>query len=103
MDDQTPHVKKQFHSYGNAVDGDQHECNTVGMTWPRVDQRMFTENFKLAQKEQFDIIEGDDVELRWIKGIPGSLFQAKDLLDAEPEREWEGGFHGGQVRVCEMP
>ena len=62
MDDQTPHVKKQFHSYGNAADGDQHECNTVGMTWPRVDQRMFTENFKLAQKDQFDIIEGDDVE-----------------------------------------
>ena len=72
MDDQTPHVKKkQFLSYGNAADGDQHECNTVGMTWPRVDQRMFTENFKLAQKDQFDIIEGDDVELRWIKGIPG--------------------------------
>ena len=54
-----------------------------------------SENFKLAQKEQFDIIEGDDVEqeVDQRNSRERSLFQAKDLLDGEPEREWEGEFH----------
>ena len=77
------------------------------MTWPRVDQ-----NFKLAQKDQFDIIEGDDVEvdvddvdddvdveLRWIKGIPGREVCSRRRIFLMPSRR-ENGKESFTVDKC---
>ena len=60
---------------------------------------MFTENFKLAQKDQFDIIEGDDVELRWIKGIPGREVCSRRRIFLMPSRG-ENGKESFTVDKC---